>query len=70
VTATDRGGPGSAAHHYVLRCARDTRASRPSLRTWPLGRVEHQPAAAGKDRRPRSLVSGLLFTTNGTTKTR
>jgi hypothetical protein len=39
-------------------------AFRPNEATW-----ENQPAAAGNDRRPRSVVSGLLFTMDGATPT-
>src|SRR5262245_23275978 len=34
--ATDSNGPGSAAHHFVLRCARDTRTRR---NTFTIARV-------------------------------
>src|SRR5262249_43738874 len=50
-----------AAHHFVLRCARDTRA--------------RQPAAASREEptftcgRIRSIVSGLLFTMKTATRT-
>src|SRR5215831_1329493 len=34
-----------------------------------LGRARDEPAVAGNDRRLRSIVSGLLFTMNGATRT-
>src|SRR5260370_22956368 len=50
---------------------RSMRATKPLSRERraTAGRATHQPAAVGNDRRPRSLVSGLLFTMDGATPT-
>src|SRR5262249_29967792 len=59
----------SAAHHFVLRCARDTESAAIQHSCATAGRANNQPVAVGNERRLRSLVSGLLFTMNGATPT-
>src|SRR5215468_5006237 len=39
------------------------------VHVWLLDRAKNQPPAVGNNRRPRSIVSGLLFTMNAATPT-
>src|SRR5262249_30569891 len=74
--ASQRNDAGEEASSFALRrsSARGARTHGAFGETKPMGSMpacsmRNRPAVAGSDRRRRSIVSGLLFTMNGATRT-